>query len=235
MRKVIEECLKKNKDIHELIEYVNSSKKKEKHIYKDYTETKEKDSYAITVEENIFAEKNNKITDIYLLKINETFTINKVSLRKFSQHNKKISCVEYHFELSEKNENDFSVIINFRIFSDSVLLRINQDFQIIDYSKVTYYKDSKQLNDFFLVLNNLNNTIINKAYLELFLFNKAIKPEIKDLVMLQTDLDINKFVIFEEFGYDFRQDKLNHDIIPIHNKINQKTPKNLCERLLKNF
>lgn len=213
MRKIIEEFLNKNKDIHEFLEYIKNPIGLESDKYKNLTTTNEIDYYSASIIENHHTEYYNQIRNIYFSKINDTLFLDEVIFRKFVKSNKNINFVEFYFKLSQDNSTDFSLTIEFDAFADSMWIEIDQNFDVVYYTESSYNEKSAQLNQFLVSLAQINNTEINKAYLELFLFNKPIKNEIKDVIMLSKDLDTSLFSIFEEFGYDFRKDMLDHDII----------------------
>lgn len=206
----IRELLNKNKDLYELLESRKYSfRDAVDHKYRYFSETKSDDFYAINKYgsyNKIPKQIRDEITDALFFIDRDRLILNKIKFRKFVDIFNDISYVDHSFLFPEPTSNFFYLKMNFISENDEFVLELNSKFEITLYANAQNTSTFYHFSQVMTKLLELNNLEINKAYFELFVFNKPIKNEMKELLLLNTDIDMG---FLDKFGYDFRKDAIS--------------------------
>lgn len=217
MRQLLETIFSNNKDLNELLNYIKSSDKSlsKPHKYSNYQEGEENSWYIIHIPQKDKYETQEKVIGADFLKQNDELKLNEITFNKYFRIKEEEFFVEFHIAFSENNESDFSIDLDIHSssYSNSVWIEIDNKFEMIYSESGAISPQRHAVKDLLQNIHELNNPEINKAYFDLFVFNKPINSEIKDIIMLNTDLGTEAFKIVDKLGYDFRQDTLDCDII----------------------
>lgn len=232
MKNLIIDIVKQNAEYLEFLKYRNGDKNDTTdHKYSNFIEKQSTEFLFIDIKDSSRSKTKKEIKSIHFSKEEGELILEELVIEKKVNYNNDIFDVEYTFSIDEFGDYS-SVNIKIKLFEDELFFQIDESFEIIGHSlqnplksiRDTSKGNFKKLKESFSVLCEIENPEIIKAYLELFIFNKPIKQEEKELFLISSDINLNDLEIIEHFGYDFRQDMINAKNLTVNNNSN-KNPK----------
>lgn len=199
-----------NKNVLEVLRVFNCNNKLlSDSKYKDLSVYPYQDTFIINT--NI---KEHSEMDVYKIGVEKTGKIQHVSFGKnLSIKDKKdITGIEYNIYFSHNNELG-SIEISFHAKKARLILLWDEDFNLMvsKNPRALQYDTIKKMRELFDGVENTKNKEIGKNFLEYFLYQNPISSDIKDLIELNSDININNFEVYKDFGYDFRTEQITNN------------------------
>lgn len=232
MKNLIVNMLQENAEYREFLEYRSDNNKNDikDHKHRNFKETESTDFVSIHIENNLHSKIKNEIKAVYFLKEEEEeLILSEIEIEKKIKYNNDVFTINYTFELDELDYDFFSLSLKIQHGDNDLFIEVNQSFEALNYYARndidTENNNFKKLRESFEIFSKIENTEIVKAYLQLFIFNKPINKEEKELFLISTDVNLHELEIIDHFGYDFKQDMVNPENLLVNNASKYKTIK----------